>query len=184
MQRRYTAALTAQTKVTGGKAVENSRYLIFVTDEKRFSLPFDKIRIILAAQKPAPAPDFPEYIPGTITHEGKMIPVIDLRRRFHYTPKEISDRDCIIITASESPVGLLCDSVQGFTEVEEENIQPAPKLNEDVSTSFISGEFLMEDKPCYILDGEKIVKLSDREAVKNALCDENNDDNDRKDMEE
>lgn len=156
--------------------MENSRYLIFIADEKRFSLPFDKIRIIVAAQKPVPAPDFPDYIPGTITNEGKMIPVIDLRKRFHYAPKEMTDRDCIIITVSEEcPVGLLCDSVAGFTEVAEENIQPAPKLNEDVSTSFISGEFLMDGEPCYILDGEKIVRLSDREAVAAAVSDTSDD---------
>ena len=95
--------------------MENSRYLIFASAGRSFSLPFEEIKIIIAAQTPTPVPDFPDYVPGTVVNEGEVVPVIDLRRRFHYESKEISDRDCIIITMGEEvSVGLLCDSVTGF----------------------------------------------------------------------
>lgn len=87
--------------------MENSRYLIFTSAGRSFSLPFEDIKIIIAAQTPTPVPDFPDYMPGTVVNEGEVVPVIDLRRRFHYEPKEISDRDCIIITMGEEvSVGL------------------------------------------------------------------------------
>ena len=134
--------------------MENSRYLIFTSAGRSFSLPFEDIKIIIAAQTPTPVPDFPDYVPGTVVNEGEVVPVIDLRKRFHYEPKEISDRDCIIITMGEEvSVGLkLCK---------------APNVNEEACADFIKGEFLLEDKPCYVLDSEKVIKLSDREKVAN-----------------
>jgi len=148
--------------------LENEKYLIFRVDGRSFSLPFADVKVIIAAEKPVPVPDFPEYIPGTVTNEEKVVPVIDLRKRFHYQPKEISDRDCIIITMSdERPVGLLCDGVYGFTELSPESLQPAPNINEEASASFIEGEFLMDETPCYVLSAEKVVKLNDKSVIDN-----------------
>lgn len=113
-------------------------------------------------------PDFPDYVPGTVVNDGEVVPVIDLRRRFHYEPKEISDRDCIIITMGEEvSVGLLCDNVAGFTDIPEDKLCKAPNVNEEACADFLKGEFLLEGKPCYVLDSEKVIKLSDREKVAN-----------------
>mgnify|MGYP003195745018 FL=1 len=145
--------------------MENSRYLIFTSAGRSFSLPFEDIKIIIAAQT---VPDFPDYVPGTVVNEGEVVPVIDLRRRFHYEPKEISDRDCIIITMGEEvSVGLLCDNVAGFTDIPEDKLCKAPNVNEEACADFLKGEFLLEGKPCYVLDSEKVIKLSDREKVAN-----------------
>ena len=46
--------------------MENSRYLIFTSAGRSFSLPFEDIKIIIAAQTPTPVPDFPDYVPGTV----------------------------------------------------------------------------------------------------------------------
>ena len=101
-------------------------------------------------------------------NEGEVVPVIDLRIRFHYEPKEISDRDCIIITMGEEvSVGLLCDNVAGFTDIPEDKLCKAPNVNEEACADFLKGEFLLEGKPCYVLDSEKVIKLSDREKVAN-----------------
>ena len=57
--------------------MENSRYLIFTSAGRSFSLPFEDIKIIIAAQTPTPVPDFPDYVPGTVVNEGEVVPVID-----------------------------------------------------------------------------------------------------------
>ncbi|WP_443964562.1 chemotaxis protein CheW, partial [Ruminococcus sp.] len=88
--------------------MENSRYLIFTSAGRNFSLPFGDIKIIIAAQTPTPVPDFPDYVPGTVVNEGEVVQVIELRRRYHYDPKAIYDKACIIISmVEEVSVGLL-----------------------------------------------------------------------------
>ena len=67
----------------------------------------------------------------------------------------------------EVSVGLLCDSVAGFTDIPEDKLCKAPNVNEEACADFLKGEFLLEGKPCYVLDSEKVIKLSDREKVAN-----------------
>lgn len=142
--------------------MENSRYLTFSVAEHTFALRFLDVKKILAATKPQPVPDFPEYCTGTIIYEKKIIPIIDLRKRFHYQTKPASDRDCIIITDSkDKSVGLVCDSITGFSEIDEEHILPPPELNDDMSVRFLSGEINADGNVFYILNPELIVRLRD-----------------------
>ena len=144
----------------------DEKYLIFYSDEHRFCLRFEDVKIIIAAVQPTPIPDFPDYVMGTVTHYGEAVPVINLRTRFNYTPKKLSDRDCIIITDGEKKVGLLCDRIEGFIEVSDSAVMPPPDLSEEASARFLKGEFLAADKsPCYILSPELIIKPEDEKAV-------------------
>lgn len=142
--------------------MENSRYLTFTVADHTFALRFSDVKIILADTKPQPIPDFPEYCIGTIIYEKKVIPIIDLRKRFHYQTKPASDRDCTIITESkEKSVGLLCDSITGFSEIDENDIMPPPEINDDMSVRFLSGEINSDGNVLYIINPELIIKLRD-----------------------
>lgn len=143
-------------------------YLIFLSDSKRFSLPFKYVGLITTGEEPAAIPDFPDYVMGTIVNDKKAVAVINLRKRFNYEPKSLSDRDCIIITAGERRVGLLCDSIEGFVSVEQDKILPPPSLDEESAARFITGEFLTEENEiCYILSPALIIKPEDEEKVFN-----------------
>ena len=52
-------------------------------------------------------------------------------------------------------------------DIPEDKLCKAPNVNEEACADFLKGEFLLEGKPCYVLDSEKVIKLSDREKVAN-----------------
>lgn len=143
-----------------------NKYLVFTTDNRTFSMNFSDIEIIVPATQPKKIPDFPDYVAGTVTNGEKIVPVINLRKRFGYADKEISDRDCIIVTTGEKSVGLLCDSISGFREMNAEKILPPPNINKEASAEFLVGEFLLEDNsPCYVLSPLLVIKERDREKI-------------------
>lgn len=139
----------------------DNKYLIFSADGRSFSISFSDVQIIIPACEPQKIPDFPDYAPGTVVNGGKVVTVISIRRRFGYTDRKIADRDCIIVCTGEKSIGLLCDSISGFREVPPEEIQPAPDINSEANARFISGEFLLDGSPCYILKPELIIKEED-----------------------
>lgn len=143
----------------------DNKYLIFYADGKAFSMCFSDVRLIIAAVQPKRIPDFPDYAEGTVVNGDRIVTVINLRRRFGYEAKEISDRDCIIICTGEKNIGLLCDSISGFREIAQEDIQPPPDINSQANARFISGGFLIDGEPCYIITPELIVKEEDESAV-------------------
>lgn len=142
-----------------------NKYLIFYADGRAFSMCFSDVRLIIAAVQPSKIPDFPDYAEGTVVNGDRIVTVINLRKRFGYETKEISDRDCIIICTGEKNIGLLCDSISGFREIAQEDIQPPPDINSQANARFISGEFLLDGEPCYIITPELIVKEEDENSV-------------------
>lgn len=143
----------------------DNKYLIFYADGRAFSMCFSDVRLIIAAVQPRKIPDFPDYAEGTVVNGDRIVTVINLRKRFGYEAKEISDRDCIIICTGEKNIGLLCDSISGFREIAQEDIQPPPDINSQANARFISGEFLLDGEPCYIITPELIVKEEDESSI-------------------
>lgn len=143
----------------------DNKYLIFYADGKSFAMSFSDVKLIIAAVQPKKIPDFPDYAEGTVVSDGRIVTVINLRKRFGYEAKELSDRDCIIICTGEKSIGILCDSISGFREIASEEIQPPPDINSQANARFISGEFLLDGEPCYIITPELIVREEDENAV-------------------
>lgn len=138
-----------------------NKYLIFSVDGRTFSINFGDIKLIIPAVQPEKIPDFPDYAEGTVVNDGKVITVINLRKRFNYSAEKITDRNCIIICDGEKNIGLLCDSISGFREINAEDIQPAPDINSQANARFISGEFLLDGSPCYIIKPELVIREED-----------------------
>lgn len=143
----------------------DNKFLIFYADGKVFSMCFSDVKLIIAAVQPKKIPDFPDYAEGTVVNDDSIITVINLRKRFGYEAKEISDRDCIIICTGEKNIGLLCDSISGFREISQEEILPPPDINSQANARFISGEFLLDGEPCYIISPELIVREDDENII-------------------
>lgn len=144
----------------------DNKYLIFRADNKKFAMSFADVLVIVPAVKASKIPDFPDYAEGNIVNDGKMVTVLNLRKRFGYTPKDFSERDCIIICDGRKSIGLLCDSIDGFCELNEGDIQPAPDINEQVNARFMIGEFLHEGQPCYIIKPELVIREDHDELFK------------------
>ena len=143
--------------------METGKYLVFSVGGHIYSVDFIYVRQIVPASAPERIPDFPDYVLGNVSFEGKYIPVIDLAKRFQYGEGGVKERDCFIVTSNtEHQVALLVNQIFGFTEVGEDAIQPAVNLNADASTRFLVGEFTDEqDRECRIIDPEKVIKLGD-----------------------
>ena len=139
----------------------DNKYLIFQVEGRTFCICFSDVLLIVPAQEAKKIPDFPDYITGTIVSEGKTVTVIDLRKRFMYKHEVKSEHECIMICDGAKSIGLLCDSISGFVEVQPDEIQPPPDINEQINARFIGGTFLYEGEPCYMIKPELIVKPDD-----------------------
>lgn len=141
----------------------NNKYLIFTVDDKTFGMGFSDVRLIVPCQNASPVPDLPDYVDGTIVNDGVTVTVINLRKRFGYPRRMKTDRECIIICDSKKSLGLLCDNITGFVEKDGEDIQPPPDVNDEVNPRFISGTFLHEGKPCFIITPDLVIRPDDEE---------------------
>ncbi|MCA9433771.1 MAG: purine-binding chemotaxis protein CheW, partial [Candidatus Omnitrophica bacterium] len=75
----------------------SGKFLTFSLGEEGYGIEILKVQEIIGLMKITRIPRIPHYICGVINLRGKVIPVIDLRKRFEMTDIVDSDRNCIIV---------------------------------------------------------------------------------------
>lgn len=152
-----TLAEDENAKVPGQDSAA-SKHLTFWTDGELFGIPISDVVQIISMQEITPLPDFPDYLKGVINLRGNIIPVIDIRIRFGKPEAEYNESTCIIVTSIEdSYIGFIVDSVDEVTDLDEDNIAPAPKVSKNITNRYLSGIGQIEDNVVLLLDVTKIL---------------------------
>jgi len=155
------AALCDQISRLAGK------YLTFRLGEEEFGVEILKVREIIGLIDITPVPHVPDHIKGVINLRGKIIPVIELRRKFALESVGFTEETCVVVVDAEEgdgadqlQVGVIVDRVREVLDISAEQIEPAPKLGQDHHTHYILAMGKVAAG-----DGEKIVMLLDIDSV-------------------
>ena len=83
------------------------KYLTFKLADEEYGLQILKVQEIIRMQTVTRVPRTPAYLRGVINLRGKVIPVIDLRRKFELSDIEDTERTSIIVVQVELPEGMV-----------------------------------------------------------------------------
>lgn len=130
----------------------------FKLEEEEFAVDILKVQEIIRMVEITLVPKMPPYMEGVINLRGKVIPVVNLRRRFHQPPTDNSkDTRIVVVTLNNTTVGLLVDSVSEVLRLNEDHIEPPPPIMEGgMDTEYISAVGRLEDRLLILLDLEKV----------------------------
>lgn len=107
----------------------------------------------------------PEFVEGVVNLRGKLIPVLDLRKRFGFEEGEKTRETRIIIAdIAGREAGLTVDSVREVITVEEKFIEPAPAVT-TMSAAFLEGLAKMDDKLIIIIKLDLILEAEEEEIL-------------------
>jgi purine-binding chemotaxis protein CheW len=147
-----------------GENTQANKFLLFNLGTEIYGIPISHVINIIELQKITEVPDMPAYIKGVINLRGTVIPVMDLRSRFHLGQRDYDDRTCIIIVkVKDRSVGFICDTVAEVHDILPRDIEPPIDFKRDTADSrYISGLGKVGEDVRILLDVEKI--LSDEDA--------------------
>jgi purine-binding chemotaxis protein CheW len=102
-------------------------------------------------------PESAQYIEGVINLRGKVIPIIDLRKRFGMVLKD-ADKDTriIVLDITGTVMGMIVDSVSEVLRLPPSTIEPAPEIATSINSEYISGVAKLDDRLLIYLDLSKI----------------------------
>lgn len=145
--------------------MNENQHLIFEVGEE-YALELERVEVILEYQPVTFVPETPPYIPGVINLRGHVVPVIDLRARFHKEPKPVDYKTCIIIINTDGhPLGLIADYVSGLLEIPPDKIVAPPQVGHDYAYNFVRAIGVLDEKMKLIVDVDKLVNFSDLEFL-------------------
>jgi purine-binding chemotaxis protein CheW len=103
--------------------LERIQLVVFRLDEQRYALPVAAVERVIRAVAVTPLPNAPPVVLGVIDVEGRVLPVLNLRRRFRLPEREVRPADQFLIAhTTRRTVVLAVDEVQSVIE------QPATEI--------------------------------------------------------
>lgn len=134
-------------------------YLTFGVGGEEYGIGIAHVTEIVGMQRIMEVPDVPPYIRGVINLRGKIIPVMDVRKRFSM-PSAIDNERAVIIVLDMSgiPIGLLVDNVSDVLEIPAANMDPPPPSGSgNGGKSLLRGLGKVGERVAIILDIERMV---------------------------
>lgn len=143
---------------------ENLLQLVsFNLGKEEFAVDILKIQEINRMVEITKVPKSPEFVEGVINLRGKVIPIIDLRKRFNLPGSDISKQTRIVVVDIDNKVvGLVVDAVSEVLRLPASTVEPTPPIVAGIDSEYINGVGKLEDRLLILLDLNKILSKSEK----------------------
>ncbi len=142
------------------------KYLTFRLADEVYGLGILTVREIIGLMDITAMPRTPDYVRGVINLRGKIIPVIDLRRKFEMQSVEDTPETCIIVVEVSHgddalPVGIVVDQVNEVRDVTADQIDARPQFGGGAETDFILAMGKVGQTVIMLLDIDRVLSAQD-----------------------
>jgi purine-binding chemotaxis protein CheW len=139
------------------------KYLTFTLQGESYGIEVLKVREIIRHVTITSVPQMPAYICGVINLRGKIIPVMDLRRRFDFPNIASSDQTCTVVVqvklrdGKAAPMGLVVDGVEEVINLNASDIEQTPEFGGQIAVDYILGLAKVKGVVKVLLDIDRVV---------------------------
>ena len=135
----------------------------FSIGEEEFGVNILKVQEIIRTMEITKVPRAPEFVEGVINLRGKVIPVVNMRTRFHLHPVEHDANTRIVVMEfNQKIVGFLVDGVSEVLRIPASTVEAAPPVVCGIGSEYIRGVGKLEGRLLILLDLDTL--LSDMNA--------------------
>ncbi|WP_072866190.1 chemotaxis protein CheW [Desulforamulus hydrothermalis] len=141
--------------------MQNSQELqivVFQLAEQVYGIDINSVYEIIRMENITKIPRAPHFVEGVINLRGRIIPVIDLSRRFGLEQKQRTQAcRIIIVEVAGQTVGMIVDSVQEVLRLPLAGIEPPPPVVHGIDAAYLRGIAILEERLIILLDQDKIL---------------------------
>jgi purine-binding chemotaxis protein CheW len=160
----------AQIEKHAGAGDELLQLVSFNIGDEEFGVDILQVQEIIRMLEVTRVPNAPEYIDGVINLRGKVIPIIDLRRRFGMDRKgHDKNTRIVVVELSGQVVGFVVDAVSEVLRIPRSVTEPPPSIVGGVRKEYITAVGKLEDRLLILLDLEKVLKSEERDEMVTAV---------------
>ncbi|MEO7457902.1 MAG: chemotaxis protein CheW [Gemmatimonadaceae bacterium] len=147
----------------------SDKLVTFRLGDDLFAADVHAVERVLRYTPPTSVPDMPEYIIGVMDYLGRVVPVVNLRRRFELPVTEAnSETRTLILNVSGEWIGVVVDSVTAVVPFDPKNVAAPPKLFRGLAGEYLKGIVRRDDRLVIYLDVEQLLSSTERIALAGA----------------
>jgi len=147
-------------------SVDEKKVLVFQLAGQEHGVEVSQVREILAAPQITEVLEAPDFVEGVINLRGRIVPVVDLRKRLNLPAAAKTFETCIIVvTFASRMVGFEVDSASELLAFPLERMEAPTEMVAGINTRFLEGVVYCDDRLLVILNLREILSLPEREQL-------------------
>ncbi|HEY1407187.1 MAG TPA: chemotaxis protein CheW [Spirochaetota bacterium] len=150
------------------KSLSSMQIVCFKVGSEEYGIEILKVQEILKLPKVTTLPKSADYILGIIDLRGKVIPVIDLSKKFgieNQGDSLLKNLRAIVVNINNKKVGLAIDAVSHVIKVDSKDVEPAPPIVKGISGRYIVGIAKVDKGFVIILDINQIFSHEELSSI-------------------
>lgn len=157
-------AVSTKTRSAAGE------YLTFVLGTEEYGLEILKVQEIRGYDAVTQIANTPDFIKGVVNLRGKIVPIVDLRIKFHLGKVEYDEFTVVIIlNLSGRVVGIVVDGVSDVMALKDDQIRDVPSLVTSIDTKYIVGLATVDQQMLILVDIEQLMSSEDMALLDSAI---------------
>lgn len=150
-------------------STEADKLVTFKLGEDYFAADVHAVERVLRYTPPTSVPDMPDYIEGVMDYQGRVLPVVNLRRRFELPAIEArTETRTLILNVSGEWIGVVVDAVTEVAAFDKTTVAAPPKLFKGLAGEYLKGIVRRGERLVIYLDVEKLLTSTERIALQQA----------------
>ena len=144
-------------------AAQVAKLVTFRLGEDLFAADIYSVERVLRWQAPTTVPNVPEWIDGVIDYQGRVVPVINLRRRFELpSPEPGPETRILVFNAGGEWIGGVVDAVLDVSTLDPSKLSPPPALFRGLAAEYLLGIVRRDARLVIFLDVARLLSTGDR----------------------
>ncbi len=137
---------------------DEQQLVVFDLADEGYGVDISAVREIIRLQEITQVPRTPEFVEGVINLRGKVIPVIDLRKRFWLTVEaESQDNRIVVVDIGDQDIGVVVDAVTEVLRIPTDSVEPPASVITTADSDYLLGIVKLDSRLIILLDLRKVL---------------------------
>ena len=140
--------------------------MVFDLASEAYGVDIGAFREIIRLQEITKVPRTPQFVERVINLRGKVVPVIDLRRRFALqVAAETGDNRIVVVDIGGQDIGAVVDAVTEVLRITRDSIEPPASVITTDDSEYLLGIGKLDDKLIILLDLQQVLSQSEQDSL-------------------
>ena len=130
----------------------------FQVGRETYGVPITSLHEIVRVPEITAVPDAPDYLEGVINLRGKIVSVMDLRKRFGEKQTTLKRQNRILVVEHSGRLaGLIVDSASEVLKIPSDAVEPPPAVFQDGGLNCVTGLGKVSGRLVVLLDMSRLL---------------------------
>ncbi|MCE1189817.1 MAG: chemotaxis protein CheW [Ignavibacteria bacterium] len=148
---------------TKGDSSEVLQLVSFKVGEEEFGVDILKVQEINKMTQITRVPNAPAFVEGVINLRGRVIPIVDLRKRLGL-PERAHDKNTriVVVEILNKTIGFIVDAVSEVLRISKDITEKPPELVAGIDADYITAVAKLDDRLLILLELEKVLSTEEK----------------------